>query len=263
MQNPKGPNPARLALFIPIALACCLIFACVGHQSWEASTDMLLETYPEFDETPGMYPGNQGIYCRSWCVQNEAVYPIVFDLFDELADVLGSKGVSVGMDEIFLIGEDACPRCRGKDKAELVAYAVQRLYGYLAKGRGLTMYMWGDRLIDGNNPDTYYDGSEWETSMNGTWPAVDMIPRDIVILDWHYAVHESYGSLPYFLAKGFRVLPATYNDVDAAQAFLEYSMGFNNEPGMLGYLFTTWGDVPNDRLAQWPPLAVLRTIADK
>ncbi len=39
----------------------------LGHQSWAAQTFGLLRAHPEFDETPGKYPGNKGIYCRSYC----------------------------------------------------------------------------------------------------------------------------------------------------------------------------------------------------
>ena len=41
-------------------------FSSIGHQSWAESTFPLLTRYPELDETPGQYPGNKGIYCRSW-----------------------------------------------------------------------------------------------------------------------------------------------------------------------------------------------------
>src|SRR5512135_1336281 len=49
-------------------------FQSLGHQSWAAKTYPLLTKYPQFDESPGKYPGNKGLepmgndfYCRSWC----------------------------------------------------------------------------------------------------------------------------------------------------------------------------------------------------
>ncbi|MGQ9917025.1 MAG: hypothetical protein ACUVS7_06385 [Bryobacteraceae bacterium] len=33
----------------------------LGHQSWAKTTFGLLRSHPEFDETPGKYPGNEGI----------------------------------------------------------------------------------------------------------------------------------------------------------------------------------------------------------
>src|SRR5436190_9424842 len=43
---------------------------CLGHQSWSKTTLTLLKSHPEFDETPGRFPDNKDIYCRSWCPQN-------------------------------------------------------------------------------------------------------------------------------------------------------------------------------------------------
>ena len=52
------------------------------------------------------------------------------------------------MDEVFYIGEDNCPRCSGRDKAELFAGEVTKIRNHLAlKNRRLMI--WGDRLIDG------------------------------------------------------------------------------------------------------------------
>ena len=91
-------------------------FQCLGHQSWSEHTFTLLTKYPQFDESPGLYPKNKGIYCRSWCPLHPEVNPIIFSLMDELIDAFEADALHVGMDEVFLIGEDACPRCKGKDK---------------------------------------------------------------------------------------------------------------------------------------------------
>ena len=37
-------------------------FQCVAHQSWAKETFPLLTEYPQFDLTPGAFPGNEGIY---------------------------------------------------------------------------------------------------------------------------------------------------------------------------------------------------------
>lgn len=226
---------------------------CVGHQSWEERTDKLLETYPEFDETPGLYPKNKGIYCRSWCTQNKQVYPIIFDLIDELTEAFHTKFIHVGLDEIFLIGEDACPRCKGKDKGELLSYAINKIYAHCVKERGMTLFMWGDRLIDGTLPQLSEFG-EWETSLNGTYKAIDSIPKDIVICDWHYESHDEYPSIPYFIEKGFRVLPASFKDEKAARDLINYSLKYIDSGKMIGHLYTTWETISNKKLAKWKPL---------
>lgn len=226
---------------------------CIGHQSWKDKTFGLLKAYPELDETPGLYPGNKGIYCRSLCTSNEKVYQILFALIDEITEVFSVKKIHVGLDEVFLIGEDACLLCREKDKAALFAGAVKRLYDHCVKKRGLTMYMWGDRLLDCDDEDSGYKG-EYESSCNGTAPAVDHIPKDIIICDWHYDALERYGSIPFFLDKGFRVLPASYKNIKAVNALIDYSLLYKDNPAMLGHLYTSWDNMTNKNLARYKPM---------
>jgi hypothetical protein len=210
-------------------------FQSLGHQSWEVKTFPLLVRHPEFDETPDQYPGNKDIYCRSWCPLHPGVNPIVFSLMDELIDDFEADGLHVGMDEVFLIGSDYCPRCKGKDPAELFAKAVNDLHGHIVKARGKEMYMWGDRLIEG--PAMPY--GVWESSYNGTWRAIDRIPKDIIICDWHYEPMKAYPSVKAFLDKGFRVLPTSFRNARAAALLLNYSLRFDTDL-MLGHLCTIW-----------------------
>jgi hypothetical protein len=213
-------------------------FNCLGHQSWHDTNFPLIEQYPEMNETPGV-PSE---YCLSWCPLHPDVNRIVFDLIDELVDAFQADAVHVGMDEVFLIAEDICPRCRGRDPAELFAMAVNDYHSHLVGERGLTMLMWGDRLIDAEEMGL----SEWEASRNGTAPAIDMIPRDIIICDWHYGLRDEYPSVPHFQQRGFRVWPASWKNADAARALLTHSRDNAIEGLMLGHLCTTWYglDVP-------------------
>jgi hypothetical protein len=55
-----------------------------------------------------------------------------------------------------------------------------------------------------------------------------------------------------FTSKGFRVLPAGWNNVDATKALIEFSRT-NAGPKLLGYMFTTWG-VKKDALLDFLPL---------
>jgi hypothetical protein len=223
-------------------------FQCLGHQSWAKDTWPLLTKYPAFDLTPGAFPQNEGIYCREWDPLNPRVLETVLPLIDEIVDAFGADTLHVGMDEVFLLGNDASPSTKGKDPAEVFARAVNDLYAHVVKKRKLQMIMWGDRLIDAGR----YDYGEWESSKNGTWPAIYMIPRDIVIADWHYEKRDSYPSLSLFLDKGFRVLPTSFKDVEASRGLIEYARGLPR-PGILGHLFTSWSRV--EKLADWPPLA--------
>jgi hypothetical protein len=227
-------------------------FQCLGHQSWAEKTFPLLIQYPEFDETPGQFPENKGIYCRSWCPQHPGVNPIIFDLFDELLETFEAEALHVGMDEVFLIGSEHCPRCKGGDPAKLFAKAVNDYHAHLVEKRGVEVLMWGDRLLDGDA--TGY--GKWEAALNGTHPAVDLIPKDIIQVDWHYEKRATYPSIPFFLEKGFRVLPAGWRNVEATQALYSYAHNFT-DARLLGHLFTTWGSVKPGHLADWSPIKTI------
>ncbi len=226
---------------------------CVGHQSWERDNFPLLAVYPEFDETPGEYPENDGIYCRSWCTSNDAVYTVVFDLIDEITAAFTTTAIHIGMDEIFLIGEDSCEKCRGHDKGALLAHAINKFHDHCVKERNMTLYLWGDRLLDGKGSEgASYD--EWESSYNGTSTAIHNIPKDIIICDWHYNTCRNYESISYFLENGFSVLPSSFKDVTATRALAEHSLRYRTDAKMLGHMYTTWGETTNDALSRWKPM---------
>jgi hypothetical protein len=224
-------------------------FNCLGHQSWSSNTAALLTKHPEFDETPGQYPNNKGIYCRSWCPLHPDVNKFVFDLMDELIDAFQADAFHVGMDEVFLIGSEFCPRCKGRSAAELFAKAVNDYHDHLVGQRHVEMLMWSDRFLDGKA--TGY--GKWEASENGTAPAIDLVPKDIICCDWHYGKRAEYPSIPIFLAKGFRVWPGGWDKVDATEALMAAEHKYNNDR-MLGHMCTTWGKARPSTLADFPPL---------
>jgi len=214
---------------------------CLGHQSWAQTTHQLLTVYPDFDETAGLYPENKGIYCRSYCPNHPDVHRVIFDLLGEIVEVFETDSVHVGMDEVFLIGEATCPRCSGKDKAELFAQEVRTLRDFLATKKA-RLWLWGDRFLDGDVTGL----GEWEGSRNHTSRAIDLVPKDIVICDWHY---DSAPPTPgYFAVKGFEVIICSYNKPHVAieeagqifhlrQANADNAMG----PRLLGVMSTNWG----------------------
>jgi hypothetical protein len=212
----------------------------LGHQSWAAETFGLLRAHPEFDETPGKYPNNKDIYCRSYCPLHPDLHKIVFDLLDELAGVCEADAVHVGMDEVFILADADCPRCKTRTRAELFAQEVRTLHDHLAATHR-EMWMWGDRFLDGSVTGL----GEWEASQNGTAWAITMVPRDIVICDWHYDAAPATAA--YFVVEGFRVLYAPWRKTDVALGELDLIRSVRAHadetiaPRMLGVLQTTWG----------------------
>ena len=212
-------------------------FQSLGHQSWKAETFSLLSVYPAFDLTPGAFPNNEGIYCREWDPLNPEVWRVVFQLMDEIIDAFRADAFHVGSwMRSSCWARNSRHRRKAKTAGVLFAKAVNEIYAHLVRKRHVEMLMWGDRLIDGKK----YDFGEWEASTNGTAAAIDLIPKDIIVCPWHYELRDDYPSIPMFMEKGFRVLPAGWKDLEATKALIEFSR-LHADPKLLGHMFTTWG----------------------
>lgn len=217
-------------------------FSCLGHQSWGKDTVPLLVKYPELDLTPGAFPNNKGIYCREWDPMNPKTNEIAFALMDELIDAFDAKALHVGLDEVFLLVSDKAPSTHDKDPAEVFAKVVNDLHGHIAGKRNITMLMWADRLIDGKKLNM----GEWEASKIGTAAAVDKIPKDVILCPWHYEKRKEYESLPVFIEKGFRVLPAGWKNTEATLALIRDEQKRAGSGQIVGHMFTTWSERDGD-----------------
>ena len=218
----------------------------LGHQSWAKQTHALLREYPEFDENPSVkteyyseWPNPYGLYCKSYCPLHPDVHKVVFDVVDELCDVFETDAFHAGMDEVFYIGEKECPRCNGKDKAELFAGEVTLIRNHLAE-KGRQLMIWGDRLLDGRTTGL----GEWEASYNYTWRAIDMIPKDVFICDWHYERADLTGV--YFATKGLPVASCGYRDPSLCEQQIRDMVRFRKQSApetaerLQGYIHTIW-----------------------
>jgi hypothetical protein len=219
----------------------------MGHQSSMTKANMLLQKYPEFDETPHVkllperkWPNEQELYAKSYCPLHPEVHNIVYDCVDELLQVFETDIFHAGMDEIFYIADDRCPRCSGRDKAELFAGEVTKLYHHL-NNKGKKLWIWGDRLIDGKTSGL----GMWQASMNNTARAIDLIPKEVVICDWHYRIAVPTSVL--FATNGFDVITCPYQTPSVALTQLEHFLSFReNSPEPMkshfrGMMQTIWG----------------------
>ena len=206
-----------------------------------------MRVYPEFDETPhinpeedhGPWPNPAGLYCKSYCPLHPDVHGVVFALVDELMDAFEAEYFHAGMDEVFYIGDDKCPRCSGRDKAELFAGEVTKISNHLAlKNRRLMI--WGDRLIDGKTTGI----GLWEGSYNNTHRAIDMIPKSVFICDWHY--NRADLTSVYFAMKGFDVATSPWNNPEVAATQLKNTIDFRQQSSRVmrehfqGIVTTVW-----------------------
>ena len=217
-----------------------------GHQSWHSKAGKLLEVYPEFDETPGIklpeeykWPNPDGLYCKSYCPQHPDVHGVVFQLADEITEVCETDAFHAGLDEVFYIAHPQCPRCNGHDPAVLFAGEVTKIRNHLAAS-GKELWIWGDRLIDGKTTGI----GLWEGSYNNTHRAIDLIPKDVMICDWHYERADPTPVL--FASKGLNVLACPWRKSEVALAQVEMLKMLRNnatkdmKPRYAGILHTYW-----------------------
>lgn len=223
----------------------------LGHQSWAEEEGNLLKEYPEFDETPHVlmpdeyeWPNDDGLYCKSYCPLHPEVHEVVFALVDEIVEVYEADAFHAGMDEVFFIGDDQCPRCQGKNKAELFANEVTKIRNHLFI-QDVELWIWGDRLLDGETTGL----GMWEASTNETHEAIDMIPKDVVINDWHYEHAEPTAA--YFALKGLQVVSCPWRkpEVASGQIDLMLQMKAHSNEALkdryLGIMQTVWTSAEN------------------
>ncbi|MBW7887321.1 MAG: family 20 glycosylhydrolase [Bacteroidetes bacterium] len=201
----------------------------LGHQSWASQTGKLLQVYPEFDETPQVampekytWPNPDELYCKSYCPLHPNVHKIIFDVMDELCNVFEADAFHAGMDEVFYLGDNNCPRCQGRDKAELFAGEVWKIRNHLAE-KNRRLWIWGDRLLEGKISGL----GMWEASYNNTHRAVDIIPKDVFVCDWHYEKPEK---TPVIIAsKGIQVATAPWRNADVTAQQVKDMAQFRND----------------------------------
>ena len=167
------------------------------------------------------------------------MHSVILPLIDELCDAFEADTFHAGMDEVFYIGMDECPRCKGHDRAELYAGEVTLLRNHLAE-KGRRLMIWGDRLLDGEVTGL----GEWEASTNGTARAIDLIPDDVFVCDWHYERAELTGV--YFAMKGLSVAECGYRDADVCEQQVRDMVRFRAQSPeetsarLAGYIHTIW-----------------------
>ncbi len=128
-------------------------------------------------------------YKHSYCPSNPKSYEILFDLIDEIVDVFcPNEYVHMGHDEVYQIG--VCPVCKKRDAAQIYYEDVMKIYNHL-KAKGLKMMIWSDMI----NPASHY----------ATRPAIDMLPKDILMLDFIWYFHLDKDIETNLLDKGYTV----------------------------------------------------------
>ena len=193
----------------------------------------LFYSHPEIAECwkPGKRMG-------SYCPSNPKSYELIFDLYAEAIAATKPKQFHIGHDEIQGIG--TCDRCKATPHHLLLANDIKKIHAWL-KARGIETMLWGDMLLDAKRWGPTGIGAT--NSNRGHYGAVDthlaldLLPKDIIIADWHYSGVERFRSLDHYRDHGFRTLACPWYGE-------ENNFHFAREAARAkayGYLLTDWG----------------------
>ncbi len=168
---------------------------------------------------------------------SEKNYQYIFSLYEEILKTYEPATLLIGHDEIQGLSVYASES--GKTTAEILAMDIRRIRDWLTR-RNVRTAMWGDMLLD---------HGRWEAEVGSansgnpffrsgaTHHALEMIPGDVLILDWHYQEKKSYDSIGNFRRNGFRVAGVPWHEPKAARNMagsVKYSDG-------QGIIATDWG----------------------
>ena len=194
------------------------VFQTLGHYENILTQDEFVK-YAEF-------PG-----AASLNVSSDSTYKFLFSLLDRVFKLFPSAYFHMGADESYDVG-------LGKSRhlvdeygiAEVHADHYWKVYEY-CKEHGKKVMMYGDIIL--KHPEI-----------------LSMMPKDIIIVDWHYGPAEDYPSTKIFHDNGFKyiVSPASWNFLDSfpnnGKAVVNImnmvKSGLNN--GAEGMINSNWGD---------------------
>eukprot|EP01113_Clastostelium_recurvatum_P008802 TRINITY_DN1418_c0_g1_i6.p1 TRINITY_DN1418_c0_g1~~TRINITY_DN1418_c0_g1_i6.p1 ORF type:complete len:590 (+),score=119.99 TRINITY_DN1418_c0_g1_i6:75-1844(+) len=159
-----------------------------------------------------------------------------------------SSGIMFTYDEIRHM--HSCQRCQSKfpTAGELLAWNTQQVSN-IAEGvsPGIQLYVWSDMFDPVENAhDHYYDVPG---TIAGSWLG---LPDDMIIMNWHLGDGES-AALKFFAGmdstasppqtRTFQQIIAGYYDShNGAQSATEEIEAAHGVPGLLGVMYTTWGN---------------------
>ena len=202
-------------------------FETLGH--WE--NILILPEYAKYAEFPGAHTVN---------VSDEAVYAMLDDMIGQLSDAFSSPYFNMAADESWDVGLGANrDRVAASDIATVHAEHYKRLFDIIKKHKKKPM-MYGDVIL--NNPTI-----------------LDKIPKDVVIIDWHYGAQDSFSSPATLKSAGFPfvVSPAVWNFTGPFPNYVNTMInvqnlnrdGFLN--GSLGLLTSNWNDYGGEALREF------------
>ena len=148
----------------------------------------LLSKHKDLSEVPGdKWPD-------TYCASNPKSYKLLFEVMDEILEVMKPRMVHAGHDEWFA-PFGLCPCCKSKDPGEVYGHDLIKIHEYLSN-KDIKMAIWGDYLLEsvrgkGLRKHTAEDGWVYYSPGAMTPQQVkELVPKDILIFNWFWSKEE-------------------------------------------------------------------------
>lgn len=164
-------------------------------------------------------------------------YETVFSLYEELIRTYRPTTFLAGHDEIR--GLSVYATRYGKSEVDLLTADINRIHEWLSQKK-VGMALWGDMFLDFQqwNAATGNANGNNQAFRSGATPEVlSKVPKDVLILDWHYSFKKEFRSIEYFRKNGLRTVGASWFDPLAAKSLAKSAKRFDGQ-GIIG---TDWG----------------------
>ncbi len=157
------------------------------------------------------------LFPDTYCPMNEESYKLYFEVAEEILEVIQPEIVSIGHDEIRILGE--CPRCKDKPGHELLAYEVNRLHSFY-KEKNIRIMMWCETMLQplpeygitrGAEATDRVDAYGRHYHLPTMYGALEQIPKDVIMLDWYHSM--SHNTEQCFLDRGYDVVFGNYSGI--------------------------------------------------
>ncbi|MBN2570651.1 MAG: beta-N-acetylhexosaminidase [Ignavibacteriales bacterium] len=194
------------------------IFQTLGHYE----NILAMKEYLDYAEFPG---------AASLCVSNEKIYEFLENMMKEIFEIFPTEYFHMGADESYDVGLGKSSHLVEKSSlAQVHADHYKKVYD-ICKKFNKKVLMYGDIIL--NHPEI-----------------LDVLPKDIIIVDWHYRPESYYPSTSLFKNAGFEyyVSPSVWNFMTTFPTYLNAipniinitENGINN--GATGMINSNWGD---------------------
>lgn len=177
-----------------------------------------------------------------YCPSSSRTYEIMTAALQNTIEALSPNLISLAHDEIIGMNRDSRCRKRNLTNAQLLADDINKLYAIIKEQNpDIKLLLWDDMF----NPWHNGGNEKYQVPFGGisgkTAGALDLIPKDIIIMLWWYEANDKLGKIEkspaYFESEGFDYLVTAWKE---KITILNWSNVAKSRNGCIGTIVTAW-----------------------